>query len=73
MEADSGARVCAGHSVGFISFEIPWTVAARLLCPWDFPDKNTGVLPCPSPGDFPNPGIEPGSPALQMDSLPTEL
>ena len=27
----------------------------------------------PSPGDLPNPGIEPGSPALQVDSLPTEL
>ena len=21
----------------------PWTVAHRLLCPWDFPGKNTGV------------------------------
>ena len=29
-------------------------------------------LPFPSPGDFPNPGIEPGSPALQVDSLPSE-
>ena len=29
--------------------------------------------PIPSPGDLPNPGIEPGSPALQADSLPTEL
>ena len=29
--------------------------------------------PFPSPGDLPNPGIEPGSPALQADSLPTEL
>ena len=27
----------------------------------------------PSPGDLPNPGIEPGSPALQANSLPTEL
>ena len=27
----------------------------------------------PSPVDLPNPGTEPGSPALQMDSLPTEL
>ena len=26
-----------------------------------------------SPGDLPNPGIKPGSPALQADSLPTEL
>ena len=25
--------------------------------------------PCPPPGDLPNPGIEPGSPALQADSL----
>ena len=30
-------------------------------------------LPFPSPGDLPNPGIEPESPALQEDSLPTEL
>ena len=30
-------------------------------------------LPCPSPGDLPDPGIEPGSPALQVDSLPAEL
>ena len=27
----------------------------------------------PSPADVPDPGIEPGSPALQVDSLPTEL
>ena len=31
-------------------------------------------LPFPSPsGDFPNPGIKPGSPALQAESLPSEL
>ena len=29
-------------------------------------------LPFPSPGDLPNPGIEPGPPALQADSLPSE-
>ena len=28
------------------------------------------VLPCPPPGDLPNPGIEPRFPALQVDSLP---
>ena len=28
-------------------------------------------LPCPTPGDLPDPGIEPMSPALQPDSLPT--
>ena len=31
-----------------------------------------GRLPLPSPGDLPNPGIKPGSPALQADSLPSE-
>ena len=30
-------------------------------------------LPFPSPGDLPDPGIKPGSPALQVDSLPSEL
>ena len=30
-------------------------------------------LPFPPPGDLPNPGIKPGSPALQADSLPAEL
>ena len=30
-------------------------------------------LPFPSPGGFPDPGIEARSPALQADSLPTEL
>ena len=29
--------------------------------------------PMPSPVDLPNPGVEPGSPALQADSLPIEL
>ena len=31
------------------------------------------ALPSPSPGDLPEPGMELGSPALQVDSLPTEL
>ena len=29
-------------------------------------------MPCPPPGDLPNPGIEPRSPALQADSLSSE-
>ena len=44
---------------------------ARLLCLWDSPGKNTGVFL--SAGDLPDPRIEPGSPPLQADSLPTEL
>ena len=31
-----------------------------------------GVTPCPTAGDLPNPGIEPRSPSLQVDSLPSE-
>ena len=30
-------------------------------------------LPVPSPGDLHDPGIKPGSPALQADALPSEL
>ena len=54
-------------------FATPWTVAyqappsmgfSRLEC-WS-------GLPFPSPGDLPDPGIEPGSPALQADTLSSE-
>ena len=39
----------------------------------DSPGRNTRVgLPGPPPGDLPNPGIEPRSPTLQVDSLPSE-
>ena len=37
-----------------------------------FQARNWSELPFPSPGDIPNPGIEPTSPALQADSLPFE-
>ena len=45
----------------------------RLLCPGGFsrPECWSG-LPGPPPGDLPNPGIEPWSPSLQADSLPSE-
>ena len=39
----------------------------------DYPGKNTGVgFHAPSPGDLPNPGIKPRSPAFQADSLLSE-
>ena len=55
---------------GLISFRIDWfdlpfvqgILQARIL-EWK---------PFPSPGDLPDPGIKPGSPALQADSLPSE-
>ena len=55
-------------------FAAPWTVARKALCPWGFSRQEYwSGLPCPPPGDLPNPGIERGSPALQADSLPAEL
>ena len=43
------------------------------FCTWNSPDKNTG-MGCHSilQGNLPNPGIEPGCPTLQADSLPFE-
>ena len=43
-----------------------------LYSPWNSPGQNTGVGSLSS-GDLPNPGIKPRSPALQADSLSTEL
>ena len=47
---------------------------ARLLSPQGFSRQEYwSRLLCPPPEDFPNPEIEPRPPALQVDSLPTEL
>ena len=43
-----------------------------LCTPWNSPGQNTGQIAFPSPGDFPNPGIEPRSSVLQVVSLPVE-
>ena len=47
---------------------------ARLLCPWGFfrQEEYWSGLPCPPPGNLPNPGTEHRSPPLQTDSLPSE-
>ena len=50
----------------------PWTVACQAPLSMGF-SRQEYWLPFPSPGDLPDPGIEPGSPALQADSLLTEL
>ena len=51
----------------------PWTVAyqAPLSMGYSRQEYWSG-LTFPSPGDLPDSGIEPGSPALQADSLPAE-
>ena len=51
-------------------FATPWTVAYQAP-PFSRQDHWSG-LPFPSPGDLPDVGIEPRSPALQADSLPSE-
>ena len=50
------------------------TVAHQAPMSMGFPRQECfSGLPFPSPGTLPDPGIEPWSPAMQVDSLPTEL
>ena len=54
-------------------FATPWTVAYQAPPSMGFSRQECwSGLPFPSPGDLPNPGIEPGSPILQADALPSE-
>ena len=49
----------------------PWTVAHQASMSMGFSRQEYwSGLPFPSPGDLPEPGIEPESPALQADCLP---
>ena len=55
-------------------FETPWTAAHQAPVSMRFSrQRYWSGLPFPSPGCLPNPGIEPRSPVLHADSLPTEL
>ena len=50
-----------------------WTVAQQAPVSMGFPRQEYwSGLPFPSPGDLPDPGIEPVSPVLQANFLPTE-
>ena len=52
---------------------VQWTVAHQAPLSMGFSRQEYGSgLPFPSPGDLLDPGIEPGSPALQADALPSE-
>ena len=54
-------------------FETPWIVACQAPLSMGFSRQEYwSGFPCPAPGDLPDPGIEPNSPALQADSLPTK-
>ena len=55
-------------------FETTCTAAYQALPSMGFSRQEYwSGLPFPSPGDLPNPGIEPGSPALQAEALPSGL
>ena len=54
-------------------FVTPWTVARQAPLSMGFSRQEYwSGLPCPPPGGLPNPGSKPRSPALQVDSLPSE-
>ena len=54
---------------GVCLFATPWTIARQALLSMEFSREEQ---PFPSPGNIPYPGIEPQSPALQVDSLLSE-
>ena len=57
-----------------LTLETPWTVACQAPLSMGFSRQEYwSGLPFPSPGYLPDPGIEPRSPALEAESLPTEL
>ena len=52
----------------------PWTVACQAPLSMEFSRQEYwSGFPFPSPRDLPDPGVEPGTPAFQADSLPTKL
>ena len=54
-------------------FVTPWTVAYKAPLSVEFSRHECwSGWPFPSPGDLPDPGIEPGSPTLQADALLSE-
>ena len=67
--------VCVYWSLSCVRlFVTPWTADCQSpLSSMGFlwQEYQSG-LPFTSPGDLPDPGIEPGSPGLQADSLPSE-
>ena len=70
----TGPEVKCSVSPSVVSNSVtPWTVARQAPLSLGFSRKEYwSGLPFPSPGDLPHPGIEPGSPSLQVDSLPSE-
>ena len=56
------------------SFATPWTIACQTLVSMEFSRQEYwSGLPFPSPGDLPDPGIEPVPPPLAGGLFTTEL
>ena len=64
-EVKSLSRVRLLATLWTVAYQAPLTIGFSRQEYWS-------GSPFPSPGDLPNPGIEPGSPALQADALPSE-
>ena len=59
--------------LSYLTLVTQWTVACQAPLCMEFPRQEYwSGWPFPSPRDLPNPGIKPRSPALQVDSLPSE-
>ena len=74
---DRGAWWATVHGVSksqtqLSDFATPWTVAHLPLSREFSRQEYWSGLPFPSPGDLPDPGLEPRSSALHVDSLPSE-
>ena len=55
------------------TFVTPWTIALQAPLSMGFPRQEYwSELPFPSPRDLPNPGFQPMTPTLQVESLPSE-
>ena len=59
---ESFSHLVMSHSLWCHVWSPPW----NSLCTWNSPGNNTG-MDCPPPGDLPDPGIKPVSPALQSN------
>ena len=65
--------VCVLVAQSCLTLQTPWTVAHQTPLTMEFSRQEYwSRFLCPSPGDLPYPGIKPGSPALQADSLLSE-
>ena len=73
-EHNPETQSCGGLVTSVVSDSVtPWTVAHQDLMSVRLPrQEHWRELPFLSPGDLPNPGIKPASPAMQADSLLTE-